>query len=160
GAVHATTPAAGQAAMNQFAAATREWFLGAFGSPTPAQAGAWDAIAGGAHSLVVAPTGSGKTLAAFLWALDGLIARAPGGSTTADPAQLPIVGFGGAAAETRTSGTTGARRSARDGGGTRVLYISPLKALGVDVERNLRAPLIGITQTAARLGLEAPHVSV
>ncbi|MCI0159034.1 ATP-dependent helicase [Leifsonia shinshuensis] len=44
--------------------------------------------------------------------------------------------------------------------GTRVLYISPLKALGVDVERNLRAPLVGITQTARRLGAEPPHVSV
>lgn len=44
--------------------------------------------------------------------------------------------------------------------GTRVMYISPLKALGVDVERNLRAPLIGITQTAKRLELPAPHLSV
>ncbi|WP_159548885.1 ATP-dependent helicase [Citricoccus sp. K5] len=43
---------------------------------------------------------------------------------------------------------------------TRVLYISPLKALGVDVERNLRAPLIGITQTAQRLGEAAPDVRV
>ncbi|WP_246159627.1 ATP-dependent helicase [Nocardioides antri] len=34
---------------------------------------------------------------------------------------------------------------------TRVLYISPLKALAVDVERNLRAPLAGIRQTADRL---------
>ena len=33
----------------------------------------------------------------------------------------------------------------------RVLYVSPLKALAVDVERNLRAPLAGITQTALRL---------
>ncbi|HEX9225049.1 MAG TPA: crosslink repair DNA glycosylase YcaQ family protein, partial [Arthrobacter sp.] len=41
-----------------------------------------------------------------------------------------------------------------------VLYISPLKALGVDVERNLRAPLIGITQTAKRLGLPAPLITV
>ena len=32
----------------------------------------------------------------------------------------------------------------------RVLYISPLKALGVDVERNLRAPLAGIRHTADR----------
>jgi len=38
---------------------------------------------------------------------------------------------------------------------TRVLYISPLKALAVDVERNLRAPLAGIRQTADRLGFEA-----
>ncbi|WP_235497447.1 ATP-dependent helicase [Aeromicrobium sp. Leaf272] len=35
---------------------------------------------------------------------------------------------------------------------TRVLYISPLKALAVDVERNLRSPLVGITQVAARRG--------
>ena len=43
---------------------------------------------------------------------------------------------------------------------TRVLYISPLKALGVDVERNLRSPLVGVTQTAKRLGLAAPEVTV
>ena len=43
---------------------------------------------------------------------------------------------------------------------TRVLYISPLKALGVDVERNLRSPLVGITQTAKRLGLPAPVITV
>ena len=43
-----------------------------------------------------------------------------------------------------------------EGAKTRVLYISPLKALGVDVERNLRAPLVGVTQTAKRLGLRPP----
>ncbi|MEK6311900.1 MAG: crosslink repair DNA glycosylase YcaQ family protein, partial [Curtobacterium sp.] len=43
---------------------------------------------------------------------------------------------------------------------TRVLYVSPLKALGVDVERNLRSPLVGITQTASRLGFEPPDVTV
>ncbi|MGE9781277.1 ATP-dependent helicase [Janibacter sp. G368] len=42
----------------------------------------------------------------------------------------------------------------------RVLYISPLKALAVDVERNLRAPLVGIGHAADRLGLPAPQVSV
>ncbi|MDN4597306.1 Lhr family ATP-dependent helicase [Leifsonia virtsii] len=51
-------------------------------------------------------------------------------------------------------------RPAEAKAGTRVLYISPLKALGVDVERNLRAPLVGVTQTAKRLGAEPPHVSV
>ncbi len=35
----------------------------------------------------------------------------------------------------------------------RVLYISPLKALAVDVERNLRAPLVGISQMAAAAGI-------
>ena len=34
----------------------------------------------------------------------------------------------------------------------RVLYVSPLKALAVDVERNLRAPLAGISQVAAARG--------
>ena len=43
---------------------------------------------------------------------------------------------------------------------TRVLYISPLKALGVDVERNLRAPLIGIRNTSERLGAAVPDVTV
>ncbi|MGY2081638.1 ATP-dependent helicase [Modestobacter sp. SYSU DS0657] len=42
----------------------------------------------------------------------------------------------------------------------RVLYVSPLKALAVDVERNLRAPLTGIGQAAARLGLPRPEISV
>ncbi|RWA16703.1 ATP-dependent helicase, partial [Mycolicibacterium brumae] len=43
---------------------------------------------------------------------------------------------------------------------TRVLYISPLKALAVDVERNLRTPLAGITRTAERHGLTAPDITV
>lgn len=113
--------------LDRFSPATREWFSGAFPGPTPAQAGAWDAIASGSHALVVAPTGSGKTLAAFLYAIDQL-------------ASTPI------------PDDPRAR--------TRVLYISPLKALGVDVERNLRAPLVGVTQTARRLGLPAPDVTV
>ncbi|WP_406692193.1 ATP-dependent helicase [Saccharopolyspora sp. ID03-671] len=42
----------------------------------------------------------------------------------------------------------------------RVLYVSPLKALAVDVERNLRAPLAGIRQATRRLGGEPPDVQV
>jgi ATP-dependent Lhr-like helicase len=42
----------------------------------------------------------------------------------------------------------------------RVLYVSPLKALAVDVERNLSAPLTGIRQSAARLGSPVPDVRV
>ncbi|TAL42518.1 MAG: ATP-dependent helicase [Salinibacterium sp.] len=113
--------------LDRFSAATREWFCGAFAEPTPAQLGAWEAVASGSHALVVAPTGSGKTLASFLWAINRLI-----------------------------SGPTPENPKAR----TRVLYISPLKALGVDVERNLRAPLVGVTQTAKRLDLPAPDVTV
>ena len=42
----------------------------------------------------------------------------------------------------------------------RVLYVSPLKALAVDVERNLRAPLTGIRHAADRLGLPPPDITV
>ncbi len=44
--------------------------------------------------------------------------------------------------------------------GTRVLYVSPLKALAVDVERNLRTPLAGLTRLAERRGLPPPQISV
>ncbi|MEP7021774.1 MAG: DEAD/DEAH box helicase, partial [Pseudonocardiales bacterium] len=113
--------------VTRFSPATQDWLDGAFAAPTPAQLGAWDAIAGGEHTLVVAPTGSGKTLAAFLSAIDRLAA-------------LPVP-------------DDPMRRC-------RVLYISPLKALAVDVERNLRSPLAGIRQAAARLGLPAPDITV
>ncbi|WP_258378343.1 ATP-dependent helicase, partial [Micromonospora endophytica] len=42
----------------------------------------------------------------------------------------------------------------------RVLYVSPLKALAVDVERNLRTPLAGIRQAATRLALPPPEITV
>jgi ATP-dependent Lhr-like helicase len=42
----------------------------------------------------------------------------------------------------------------------RVLYVSPLKALAVDVERNLRTPLVGLRATGERLGVEVPQVQV
>src|SRR5579875_3139897 len=42
----------------------------------------------------------------------------------------------------------------------RVLYVSPLKALATDIERNLRAPLTGIGHAARRLGLDEPDIAV
>ena len=42
----------------------------------------------------------------------------------------------------------------------RVVYVSPMKALAVDVERNLRAPLVGIRHAATRLGLPEPDIRV
>ncbi|WP_370145380.1 DEAD/DEAH box helicase [Streptacidiphilus sp. EB129] len=42
----------------------------------------------------------------------------------------------------------------------RVVYVSPLKALAVDVQRNLRAPLAGLRQAAVRLGLPEPEIEV
>ena len=110
--------------LGRFAPATRRWFTGTFATPTPAQSQAWDAIADGDHTLVIAPTGSGKTLAAFLWAIDQM-------------AHQPS-----------------------DTKGTRVLYISPLKALAVDVERNLRTPLAGISRIAEQDGTPIRKISV
>jgi len=42
----------------------------------------------------------------------------------------------------------------------RVLYVSPLKALAHDVDRNLRSPLVGIRHHMETLGLTAPEISV
>ena len=42
----------------------------------------------------------------------------------------------------------------------RVLYISPLKALAVDIERNLRAPLTGIRHIAQAMGSSPPDIQV
>ncbi len=42
----------------------------------------------------------------------------------------------------------------------RVLYVSPMKALAYDVERNLRAPLRGITRQAELKGEVLPDLSV
>ena len=45
---------------------------------------------------------------------------------------------------------------------TRVLYISPLRALAFDIEKNLRAPLVGIELAAERIGepFTAPVVAM
>jgi ATP-dependent helicase Lhr and Lhr-like helicase len=91
-----------------FSQPVRRWFEASFEGPTPAQAGGWEAISGGANALICAPTGSGKTLAAFLWGIDKL------------------------------------SREPERGDGVRIVYVSPLKALSYDIERNLRAPLRGI----------------
>jgi ATP-dependent Lhr-like helicase len=44
--------------------------------------------------------------------------------------------------------------------GVRVLYVSPLKALAYDIERNLRAPLSGIARAAEKLGARIRPVQV
>ncbi|MGA8530962.1 MAG: crosslink repair DNA glycosylase YcaQ family protein, partial [Acidobacteriaceae bacterium] len=46
--------------------------------------------------------------------------------------------------------------------GTRIVYISPLKALAVDVERNLRVPLAGIAELARRSGtaVRSPDIAI
>ena len=46
-------PRPGADVLGRFSEATRRWFTGAFAAPTAAQAGAWDAISSGDHTLVV-----------------------------------------------------------------------------------------------------------
>ncbi len=135
--------------LERFGPATQDWFRGAFAQPTTAQTGAWEAISAGKHALVVAPTGSGKTLSAFLWAIDRVFRE-----KAAAPAD------GTAPAGVAPAGAARKRPPKKDAAGTRILYISPLKALGVDVERNLRSPLVGIGQAARRLGIPLPEVTV
>ncbi len=47
-----------------------------------------------------------------------------------------------------------------DGERCRVLYVSPLKALAHDVDRNLRSPLVGIRRQFEARGMQPPDVSV
>ncbi len=129
--------------LERFGPATQDWFRGAFSAPTNAQKGAWESVSSGRNALVVAPTGSGKTLSAFLFAIDRVFREKGPEVPDAAPARR------GKKAAPKAPPTT-----------TRILYISPLKALGVDVERNLRSPLVGIGQSARRLGIEVPSVTV
>ncbi len=122
--------------LARFSEPTRTWFAEAFAAPTRAQQLGWDAISGGRHTLLHAPTGSGKTLAAFLWCLDRCF-------TDPHPPASPARGRGNP-----------------EPGSVRILYVSPLKALAYDVERNLRAPLAGIRRTAQRSGIELGEVRV
>ena len=132
-AVGATTSSDGTATASayrpgweSFSQATRTWFSDAFPTgPTAVQERAWAAIGRGENALVIAPTGSGKTLAAFLSAIDRL-------------GRLD-------------TGEAEARERPEPAGGVRVVYISPLKALGADVERNLRRPLAGIAAVGPTL---------
>ncbi|HFS5807400.1 TPA: ATP-dependent helicase [Citrobacter farmeri] len=103
-----------------FSQATRDWFTSAFQHPTQVQSQTWAVTAANQHALVIAPTGSGKTLAAFLYALDRLFREGE---------------------EKHTTPPSGKEKNV-----TRILYISPIKALGTDVQRNLQIPLQGISE--------------
>ena len=107
-----------------FHPAVHGWFDRQFPAPTPAQARAWPLIQCGRNVLIAAPTGSGKTLAAFLAAIDALLKESHEGESRE----------GGLADETR------------------VVYVSPLKALSNDVHRNLALPLSGIREELAARG--------
>ncbi len=109
--------------LSLFSEPVRSWFERAFGEPTPPQQQGWPAIASGESTLISAPTGSGKTFAAFLWAIDRMVKNRSSSDGQQDGERL-----------------------------TQVVYLSPLKALGYDIERNLSVPLSAID--------EAEHVRV
>src|SRR3954465_9851887 len=98
-------------ALAAFHPLVRDWFTDTLGEPSAPQRAGWPAIAAGSDTLILAPTGTGKTLAAFLWELNALI-------------------------------TEGIERGPRGlANAVHLLYVSPLKALNNDVQRNLEGPL-------------------
>ena len=129
-------------AFDCFHPVTAAWFKAVFEAPTAPQRMGWPVIARGESALILAPTGSGKTLTAFLWCLDRLMLGQ--GLGTRDQ------GLGTQAGERAPLA------------GCRVVYVSPLKALAVDVERNLRSPLAGMANMARRMGVgfHEPTISV
>ncbi len=89
----------------------REWFAGRGWAPRDHQLALLEKYQLGRSALLIAPTGAGKTLAGFLPSLAELAAARTG------------------------------RRVMRGSAGIHTLYISPLKALAVDIARNLSAPV-------------------
>jgi ATP-dependent Lhr-like helicase len=113
--------------------------LSALAEPLPAAFDAWFGARGwrprrhqlemvakgraGRDALLIAPTGGGKTLAGFLPSLIELSERAPRNTP-----------------------------QGKSQSGVHTLYISPLKALAVDVQRNLMAP---ITEMGLKISVES-----
>ena len=108
----------------------QQWFSSKFDAPTEAQATGWPAIAQGRHTLIAAPTGSGKPLAAFLTCIDALVRQ-------------------GLALQEMNEGLPDA---------TQVVYVSPLKALSNDIQKNLATPLKEIAILAEKSGTPFPEI--
>jgi len=119
-------------ATGLFHPAVANWFTQTFGKPSPPQEKGWPQIAAGKNVLILAPTGSGKTLAAFLSCINDLFEQSL--ATNKETFEKNHLG------------------------GIHTLYISPLKALNNDIEKNLQAPLAGIRDTAKQMQLDAPEI--
>jgi ATP-dependent helicase Lhr and Lhr-like helicase len=119
-----------------------DWFTTKGWAPRRHQLEMLGAARAGRHALLVAPTGSGKTLAGFLPTLVELIEQANQSKT--DLAELVEALPSHSSPDKESKGLRQAQASrglgtAREG--LHTLYISPLKALAVDVRRNLLTPI-------------------
>ena len=128
-------PAAVEDVVSGFHPVIETWFRRRFAAPTDAQTAGWPEIRSGRDVLIAAPTGSGKTLAAFLCGIDALVKEAEH-----DLGLNP--GACGLSAETR------------------IAYVSPLKALGNDIQRNLEAPLEELAAVAQEMDVDWPEITV
>ncbi|HEY0329176.1 MAG TPA: ligase-associated DNA damage response DEXH box helicase [Rhodopseudomonas sp.] len=136
----------------------QQWFAARGWSPREHQLALLAKARTDRSALLIAPTGAGKTLAGFLPTLVELSGDAPRGA----PFPSPLVGEGGENARSAFAPDEGSTqneahqpltrlRSAQapsptrgegsKGRGLHTLYISPLKALAVDIARNLEAPI-------------------
>ena len=132
----------------------RRWFASRGWLPREHQLALLEKARDDRAALLIAPTGAGKTLAGFLPALVELSSFSP------PPARISRGGEGlgvggrsmGSAVQTHSgsvetpptpdpSPPLRGRRGAQPTGGLHTLYISPLKALAVDIARNLETPI-------------------
>jgi ATP-dependent Lhr-like helicase len=137
------------------------WFAGRGWSPREHQLELLAKARDDRSALLIAPTGAGKTLAGFLPTLVELSSPSPlagseasearsrgqgGGYPQTPPVQLPLTRQ--PAADDLSHKGRGEKSSVISTGrgvmrsrGLHTLYISPLKALAVDIARNLEAPI-------------------
>jgi ATP-dependent Lhr-like helicase len=138
----------------------RRWFAARGWTPRAHQLELLDKARAQRSALLIAPTGAGKTLAGFLPTLVELSES----SLRSAARPSPLVGEGGENARSGFEAGEGAdaseaykpltrprsarapspTRGAGQSGGLHTLYISPLKALAVDIARNLEAPIAQI----------------
>jgi ATP-dependent helicase Lhr and Lhr-like helicase len=134
-----TIPEDTEQALAGFHPAVSAWFARHFtDGPSEPQSLGWPHIRSGTNTLIAAPTGSGKTLAGFLVAIDSLYRR---------HAEAAAAGVSSLPENPLTDGV-------------KVVYVSPLKALAVDIHQNLERPLAEIEEIARELGLAVPELTV
>jgi ATP-dependent Lhr-like helicase len=109
------------------------WFAGRGWTPRAHQLELLAKARAGRSVLLIAPTGGGKTLAGFLPSLVEL----SGHSTPRSRGSVAQA----VASDQGLTRLISTGRGVRRDGGLHTLYISPLKALAVDVARNLEAPI-------------------